>query len=94
MRREDSMISSRQLKKQLQKMKEQIQIDVMDWCSSDFNSNDANFIRCCISDYLPELLLMEDEDIHKWCVENGVHNFNDLASMMCENLEIDKEGEI
>ena len=35
-----------------------------------------------------------NEEIHEWCIDNGVHNFNDLASLMCENLEIDKEGEI
>ena len=84
------MISRRQLKKQLQKMREQVQIDVMDWCI-DFNSNDANFIVCCMADYLPELQLMSNEEIYKWCVDNGVHNFNDLASMMCDNLEIDNE---
>ena len=85
---------NRSLQKKLSKLKEKIIVeDAMDWCI-EFNSNDANFIRCCIGDYMPELLLMEDEEIHKWCIETGVHNFNDLASMMCENLEIDKEGEI
>ena len=84
-------ISKRNVLKQIKKIKERIVVeDAMDWCT-DFNSNDANFIRCCISDYLPELLHMSDDEIHKWCVETGVHNFNDLASMMCENLEIDNE---
>lgn len=86
-------ISKRNVLKQMKKIKERIVVeDAMDWCI-DFNSNDANFIVCCIGDYIPELQLMSNEEIHKWCVENGVHNFNDLASMMCENLEIDKEGD-
>ena len=84
-------ISNRNVLKQIKKIKERIVVeDAMDWCN-DFNSNDANFIRCCISDYLPELLLMEDNEIQSWCIDNGVHNFNDLASMMCMNLEIDNE---
>ena len=87
-------VSKRNVLKQIKKIKERIVVeDAMDWCN-DFNSNDANFIRCCISDYLPELLLMEDDEIQSWCIDSGIHNFNDLASMMCENLEIDKEGEI
>ena len=84
-------ISKRNVLKQIKKIKERIVVeDAMDWCN-DFNSNDANFIRCCIGDYMPKLLLMEDNEIHEWCIENGVHNFNDLASMMCVNLEIDNE---
>ena len=86
-------VSKRNVLKQIKKIKERIVVeDAMDWCV-EFNSNDANFIRCCISDYIPKLLLMEDNEIHKWCIDNGVHNFNDLAEMMCENLEIDKEGD-
>ena len=81
------------LKKIKRMLKAKTDYDVMDWCI-DFNSNDANFIVSCIGDYIPELQLMSNEEIYKWCVDNGVHNFNDLASMMCENLEIDKEGEI
>ena len=85
-------ISNRNVLKQIKKIKERIVVeDAMDWCSSDFNSNDANFIVCCIGDYIPELLLMEDNEIQSWCIDNGVHNFNDLASMMCMNLEIDNE---
>ena len=81
------------LKKIKRMLKAKTDYDAMDWCS-DFNSNDANFIRCCIGNYMPELLLMEDNEIHEWCIDNEIHNFNDLASMMCVNLEIDKEGEI
>ena len=80
------------LKKIKRMLKAKTDYDVMDWCV-DFNSNDANFIVSCIGDYIPELQLMSNEEIYKWCVDNGVHNFNDLASMMCENLEIDKEGD-
>ena len=84
-------ISKRNVLKQIKKIKERIVVeDAMDWCD-DFNSNDANFIRCCIGDYIPELLPMNDEDIHKWCIDNEVHNFNDLAELMCVNLEIDNE---
>ena len=84
-------ISKRNILKQIKKIKERIVVeDAMDWCV-EFNSNDANFIRCCISDYLPELLSMSDDEIQSWCIETGVHNLNDLAELMCVNLEIGGE---
>lgn len=80
------MISRRQLKKQLQKMKEQIQVDVMDW-TVDISQGDYEFIICLI----PSLSKYTRLELIDFCRDNDIYSYVDLCNHFYMELGIGEE---
>lgn len=80
------MISRRQLKKQLQKMKEQIQVDVMDW-TVDISQGDYEFIISLI----PSLSEYTRLELIDFCKDNDIYNYMDLCNHFYLELGIGNE---
>ena len=80
------MISSRQLKKLIQKMKEQIQVDVMDW-TVDISQGDYEFIISLI----PSLSEYTRLELIDFCKDNEIYNYVDLCNQFYMELGIGGE---
>ena len=80
------MISRRQLKKQLQKLKEQIQVDVMDW-TVDISQGDYEFIISLI----PSLSEYTRLELIDFCKDNDIYNYMDLCNHFYLELGIGGE---
>lgn len=77
-------INKRQLKKQLQKMKDMLVFsDADDWCD-EINEADEIFIKCLIH----SLAEYDREELRELFKEESIHNFNDLCCHYAEELGI------
>ena len=80
------MISRRQLKKQLQKMREQIQVEVADW-TVDISQGDYEFIISLI----PTLSEYTRLELIDFCKDNDIYNYMDLCNQFYQELGIGEE---
>ena len=80
------MISRRQLKKQLQKMREQIQVEVADW-TVDISQGDYEFIISLI----PTLSEYTRLELIDFCKDNDIYNYVDLCNQFYMELGIGGE---
>lgn len=65
--------------------------DYEDFCNK-MHENDVNFIKCCLADYVPELLLMEDNEVQTWCIEHNIHDQNDLFNIVASGVGITEDN--
>lgn len=80
------MISRRQLKKLIQKMKEQIQVEVSDW-TVDISQGDYEFIISLI----PSLSEYTRLELIDFCKDNDIYNYVDLCNHFYMELGIGEE---
>ena len=80
------MISRRQLKKLIQKMKEQIQVEVSDW-TVDISQGDYEFIISLI----PTLSEYTRLELIDFCKDNDIYNYVDLCNHFYMELGIGEE---